>query len=336
MNERFTIPALLSIVENAVQNPALRLQILSMKNQPRSIEPREVFNRRSLLKKIGGAALALSAGAGLSEISRAKEEAAFYKAHNGRINQSVIHWCFKPMTPEELAGHATRMGMKSVELVAPEYWPMLKKLGLTCAIAPSHGFAKGFARTEEHEECLKILRERIDAAGEFGVPNIITFSGFRRGVSDETGMKNMVEGLKKIVGHAEEKKVTICLEMLNSRVNVTMKGHPDYFCDNIERAVEVCKQISSERMKVLFDIYHVQIMHGDIISRIKQHHPFVAHYHTAGNPGRNEIDDTQEINYAPIMRAIADTGYKGYVGQEFIPTRDKAASLNQAVKICDV
>ena len=146
----------------------------------------------------------------------------------------------------------------------------------------------------------------------------------------------MVEGLKKIVGYAEKKKVTLCLEMLNSRVHIDMKGHPDYFCDNIDAAVDICKQISSERMKVLFDIYHVQIMHGDIISHIRQHHPWIAHYHTAGIPGRNEIDESQELNYAPIMTTILETGYKGYVGHEFVPLKDKVASLSKAVKLCDV
>jgi hydroxypyruvate isomerase len=145
-----------------------------------------------------------------------------------------------------------------------------------------------------------------------------------------------VDGLKKIVGYAEKKRVTLCLEVLNTRVGAEMKGHPDYMCDRVEFAVEVCRRIGSERMKILFDIYHVQIMQGDIITRIKQYHPYIGHYHTAGNPGRNEIDNTQEINYAPIMKAIAATGYQGYVGQEFIPLRDKVASLNQAVRICDV
>ncbi len=290
------------------------------------------ISRRSLIKS----ALAIGATASFPYVSRSAPEES-YRAKNGRINQSVIHWCFKPMTPEELANEAAKLGLKSVELVLPEFWPMLKKLGLTCAIAPSHGFAKGFAQPAEHEECLKILRERIDAAAEFGVPNIITFSGYRRGLSDEDATRNTVEGLKKIVGYAEKKKVTLCIEMLNSRVDVQMKGHPDYFCDNIERTVDICKQVGSERMKVLFDIYHVQIMHGDIITRVKQHMPYIGHIHTAGNPGRNEIDDTQEINYPPIMKAIAESGYKGFVGQEFIPARDnKVASLAQAVKICDV
>jgi hydroxypyruvate isomerase len=283
-----------------------------------------------------GGGLALSAAATLPSITRGTDEPQVYAARNGRIQQSVIHWCFKPMPVEELANHAARMGLKSVELVAPEYWPTLKKLGLICAISPSHGFAKGFAREEEHAECLEILRKQIELTSDAGFPSIITFSGFRRGISDEEGMKNMVEGFKQIVGYAEKKKVTVCLEMLNSRVNIEMKGHPDYFCDKIEMAVEVCKRVGSERMKVLFDIYHVQIMEGDIIARIKQFHPYIGHYHTAGVPGRNELDDTQEINYVPIMKAIVETGYKGYVGQEFIPTRDKALALNEAVKLCDV
>ncbi len=240
------------------------------------------------------------------------------------------------MGVEELAGHAARMGMKSVELVGTEYWPMLKKLGLVCAMTPSHGFAKGFAHKEEHAECLAILRKRIEESAAAGFPNVITFSGFRRGIGDEEGLKNMVEGLKQIAAHAEKKQVNVCLEMLNSRVNIEMKGHPDYFCDRIEMAADVCRQVGSERIKILFDIYHVQIMEGDLIARIRQYHPYIGHYHTAGVPGRGELDETQEINYAAVMKTIVDTGYKAYVGQEFIPTRDKIASLNEAVKLCDV
>lgn len=240
------------------------------------------------------------------------------------------------MPPRELIDIASRLKMPSVELISANLWPVLKEKGMMCAIASSHGFARGFAHKEEHEQCLENLRKNIDLAANTGVPSIITFSGFRRGISTEEGTRNMIEGLKKIAGHAENKKVTVCLEMLNSRVNVEMKGHPDYFCDDIDLSVEICKQVSSERVKVLFDIYHVQIMHGDIIKRLKQHAPWIGHYHTAGVPGRNEIDDTQEIHYAPIMKAILETGYKGFVGQEFIPSRDKAASLAEAVRLCDV
>lgn len=294
----------------------------------------KTMSRREMMKGVAGAAMA--AGAILPRPGSAAGAEPRDGVRNGRIRQSVVQWCFKPMTVEELAVASANLGLKSVELVGPEHWLMLKRHGLMCAISGSHGFSRGFAHREEHEECLAALRKSIEATSAEGWPSVITFSGFRRGISDEQGIRNMVEGLKKIVGYAEQKKVTICLEMLNSRVNVEMKGHPDYFCDDIERSVEICRQISSERMKVLFDIYHVQIMHGDVITRIKKHAPYIGHYHTAGVPGRNEIDDSQEINYPPIMKAILETGYQGYVGQEFIPLRDKVTSLAQSVGICDV
>jgi len=286
------------------------------------------MNRRSAL-----ATLATAATTGLTS---AFAEEAPYCISNGRIRQSVVPWCFNPMPVEELAKHAAAMGLKSVELCDPKHWPLLKELGMTCAIAGSHGYAKGFANRGEWDECHAKLRERIGQCSDAGVGRVITFSGFRHGQSDDEGIKNMVEGLKVIVPLAEEKKVTLCIEMLNSRVDVQMKGHPDYFCDSIERTIDIIKKIGSPRVKLLFDIYHVQIMHGDIISRIRQHREFIAHVHTAGNPGRNEIDDTQELNYPPIMKALLEIGYAGYVGQEFIPTRDKVASLAQGVKICDV
>jgi hydroxypyruvate isomerase len=292
------------------------------------------INRRHFFR--GATALAAGATLGLTHSGQAAPGEELYKVKRNRINQSVVHWCFQPMSVDELAAHAARMGLKSVELVGPEEWPALKRHGLICAITGSHGFAKGFAHKEEHAECLEKLRASLDATAAAGFPNVITFSGYRRGMSDDEGLANMVDGLKKIVGYAEKKRVTLCLEVLNTRVGAEMKGHPDYMCDRVEFAVEVCRRIGSERMKILFDIYHVQIMQGDIITRIKQYHPYIGHYHTAGNPGRNEIDNTQEINYAPIMKAIAATGYQGYVGQEFIPLRDKVASLNQAVRICDV
>lgn len=293
-------------------------------------------SRRSALKTLAAtAALGISARA-QDAITNAPLDARERPLLKGRIKQSVVPWCFKPMPETELAEHAKRIGLKSVELIDPKHWPMLKELGLTCAIAGSHGFAKGFAHREEWPECHKILRERIEQCAAAGVERVITFSGFRRGLSDDEGIANMVAGLKEIVPFAEEKKVTLCLEMLNSRVDVQMKGHPDYFCDDIERSVEICRRIGSPRMKVLFDLYHVQIMHGDVITRIKQHAEYIAHVHTAGVPGRNEIDDTQELNYPPLMRALLEIGYEGFVGQEFIPVRDKVASLAEAAAICDV
>ena len=304
-----------------------------MKKQTNSPALSGLLNRRQAFGLAATAAVGIVSGPSLHAAEKISAES---KVKHGRIKQSVVPWCFKPMPEAELITHSARLGLKSVELIAPKFWPLLKQHGLACAIASSHGFAKGFAHTEEHAECITLLQTRIDECAAAGVPSVITFSGFRRGLSDEVATRNMIAGLKKIVGYAEKKKVTLCLEMLNSRVAVEMKGHPDYFCDDIDRSVEICRSIGSERLKVLFDIYHVQIMHGDVIARIKQHKDWIGHYHTAGNPGRNEIDDSQEINYRPIMKAIVETGYQGYVGQEFIPVRDKIASLAQAIELCDV
>ncbi len=289
-------------------------------------------SRRTTLRSLAAATLGLS----VKSLADEGDQPAF-KITQGRIKQSVVSWCFNPMPVPELAQAAGALGLQSVELVDPEHWPMLKERGLTCAIAGSHGFAKGFAHRDEWDECLARLRERIPQCADAGVERVITFSGIRRGLSDDEGNTNMVAGLKEIAPLAEAKKVTVCLEMLNSRVDITMKGHPDYFCDDIERTVDICRQVGSERIKVLFDLYHVQIMHGDVISRIKQHRDYIAHVHTAGVPGRGEIDGTQELNYPPLMKALLDIGYAGFVGQEFIPTwEDKIASLTQGVRICDV
>lgn len=282
--------------------------------------------------------IATSAAASIISSAQAAEiPDAAWKIEHGKLKQSVVTWCFKPLSVPEIAKAAAAMGLKSVELVGPEHWPLLKELGMTCAIARSHGFAKGFAHKEQHEECLASLQKGIENASAFGCPNIFTFSGFRKGITTEDGQKNMIEGLKRIAGLAEEKKVTVCIEMLNSKVKEEMKGHPDYFTDKMELAVEVCKAIGSPRIKVLFDIYHVQIMHGDVISRLEENFDYVVHVHTAGNPGRCEIDENQEINYAPIMQKLVSLGYQGFVGQEFIPkTADKLAALRQGVKICDI
>jgi hydroxypyruvate isomerase len=291
------------------------------------------LTRRTAVKQTLAAAAALTLGVRAQEAAAPAGKAV----KNGRIVQSVVPWCFNPMTVPELAQHAARLGLKSVELCDPKFWPELKALGLTCAIAGSHGFAKGFAHREEWDECLAILTKRIGECADAGVQRVITFSGFRRELSDEEGIANMVAGLKKIAPLAEEKKVTVCVEMLNSRVDIQMKGHPDYFCDDMERTVEICRQVGSKHVAVLFDLYHVQIMHGDVITRIHDHKDYIAHVHTAGVPGRAEIDDTQELNYPALMRALIGIDYKGYVGQEFIPARaDKIASLAQGVSICDV
>ena len=287
--------------------------------------------RRRLLQSTAAAATALAA----SNLPAAASEAV---VKNGRIRQSLVHWCYKPAFPdvEELCRVAKELGCVSIELIDPQFWPTLKKHGLTCAIAGSHGFAKGFNNLSEWEECIATLTKRIDQAADFGCPNVITFTGYAKGLSREQGMENCVNGLKKVVGHAEKKKVTLAIEMLNSRVDINMKGHPGYQGDHTDYCIEICKRVGSERMKLLFDIYHVQIMDGDVISRIRQHKDYIAHVHTAGNPGRRELDEQQEIFYPAIMRALLEIGYKGFVGQEYIPTRDAMAGLRQAVAVCDV
>jgi hydroxypyruvate isomerase len=295
----------------------------------------EGINRRRLLQSAAVGAATYGALASLRKSSGA-EAAGEYKIKNGRIRQSIVPWCFKPLTVPQLVEIAKAQGYESIELVPAEHWSFIKEQGLKIAIGSSHGFARGFAQPDEHEPCLKILRDQLDRAAAFSVPSIITFSGFRRGLTTEDAVKNMVAGLKQIVGYAEQKQVTLCLEMLNSRVAVEMKGHPDYFCDDMDLTIDIIKQVGSPRLKVLFDIYHVQIMQGDVITRIRQYHEYVGHYHTAGNPGRNEIGDTQEINYPGIMKVIAETKYDGFVGQEFIPVRNARESLAEAARLCDV
>ncbi|MHC4912530.1 MAG: hydroxypyruvate isomerase family protein, partial [Planctomycetota bacterium] len=250
---------------------------------------------------------------------------------NGRINQSVSRWCYGKLSLDELCVAAAKMGIKSVELLDIPDLPTVKKHGLVCALLNSHSLKDGVSHKENHPECLAKMREGIDAAAEYGFPNVICFSGNRNGTADEVGIENAVIALKQIVGYAEKKNVTICLEYLNSKVN-----HRDYMFDHMSWGVDVCKEVGSERLKVLYDIYHAQIMEGDIIRTIRDNYEYIGHYHTGGNPGRNEIDETQELYYPAIMRAIVETGYKGYVGQEFVPTRDPLTSLAEAVRICDV
>ncbi|QDT97443.1 hydroxypyruvate isomerase family protein [Gimesia aquarii] len=297
---------------------------------------RSEISRRKLLQNSGViAATALGWGTQHSIAGENKEPQPL----KGNINQSVVHWCFKKYWDlEKTAQVASQLGMKSVELTPAENWKTLKKHGLTCAIASSHGFKKGFNNPEHWDQCIEILRKRIDECAAGGVKSVITFTGMRDGkINDEEGAKNCVTGLKKIIGHAEKKKVNVCLEMLNSRDDShPMKGHPGYQGDKTEYCIDIIKQVGSPRMKLLFDIYHVQIMDGDVIRRIRQHKDYIGHVHTAGNPGRGELDQKQEINYPPIMQALQEIGYQGFVGQEFIPTRDPYQGLKQAVELCDV
>jgi len=291
------------------------------------IEPTEnPINRRRWLQGTAG----LAAAALLSDVQAAD-------AGKGRLKQSLVQWCYKKYwNIDEMCQVAKKLGCVSVEIVDPADWPTLKKHDLVCAIAGSHGFEKGMNNPKYQEMCIAKMRKSIDACATAGFPNVITFTGFRENIPDDVGAKNCVAGYKKIVGYAEKMKVTLCLEMLNSRVAEEMKGHPGYQGDHVDYCIDIIKQVGSPRLKLLYDIYHVEIMDGDVIRRMQQNKEYLGHIHTAGNPGRCELDDKQEINYRPIMKALADLGYAGYVGQEFIPTRDPLAGLKEAVAVCTV
>jgi len=296
------------------------------------------LNRRRWLHGTATAAATAAVGWTAAQRAPAAEPVSdAWKVDRGRINQSVVRWCFDMVDIDTLARESAAMGLKSVELVDPADWPVLKKHGLICAISRSHSFVRGLNNPAYHDECFKALTDAIEATSAEGWPSVITFSGMREGLTDREGKRNMTAALKQLAPMAEEKRVTICIEPLNTRVNVEMKGHPGYQCDSIEWAVDVCDAVASPRVKILFDIYHIQIMQGDIITRIRQFKDYIAHYHTAGVPGRNELDAKQENNYAAIMEAIAETGYQGYVGQEFIPERmGPIAGLRHAARLCDV
>jgi len=295
------------------------------------------INRRNMLKMVAGTGAAtLTLGSCTSLRSNPKPAAT-----RGRINHSVAYWCFAQYWDLAKTCQISKaLGCKSIELVGPDDFPTLKKYGLTCALAPNGTpdppFVKGFNNPEYHDMVVSSTRKTIDACAEYNFQSVIAFTGFRENIPDDVGAANCVKGLKKIVGHAEKKKVNICLEILNSRVAVEMKGHPGYQGDHTDYCIDIIKKVGSPRMKLLFDIYHVQVMDGDVISRIRQYADYIGHYHTAGNPGRGELDNKQEINYQPIMEEIAKTGYKGYVGHEFVPTRDPLKGLTEAIKVCDV
>ena len=248
------------------------------------------------------------------------------------INHSVCKWCYPKIALEDFARAAKDLGLQSVELLDPKDWPVVQKYGLTCAMA--NGTTKipdGFNRLENHVQAVPSMIQRIQECADAGLPNVIVFSGNRKGMPDEQGLENCAVGLKQIVGEAEKRGVTVCMELLNSKVN-----HKDYMCDRTPWGVELVKRVGSERFKLLYDIYHMQIMEGDVIRTIQESHAYIGHYHTGGNPGRHEIDGTQELNYPAILRAIKATGFKGFVAQEFIPVRDPLTSLGEAVKLCTV
>lgn len=250
----------------------------------------------------------------------------------GRIRQSVCRWCYNSISLDTFAAYCARIGIQSIELVEPADWPILKKHGLICAMTPSHSITKGLNRIENHPECLAKIRSAIEASSAEGFPNVICFSGNRAGLDDAEGLKNCETAVKQIAGFAEEKKVTLCMELLNSKRN-----HKDYMCDRTAWGAELVRRVGSPRFKLLYDIYHMQVQEGDVIATIREYADCIGHYHTAGVPGRNEIDDTQELNYPAVMKAIFETGFGGYVGQEFIPRqKDPLASLAKAAALCDI
>lgn len=290
-------------------------------------------NRRSAIKKMGAAlGVGLFSG-GLTSRLAAADQAMGYEV-KGKIKHSVCKWCYRDISLEDLCKASEKIGLTSIEIVGPEAWPTLQKYGLTCAMGSgiSISIPKGWNDPQYHEELIKKAEELIPMAAKYGIPNMICFSGNRNGMDDETGMINCAKGLSKIMSLAEKHKVNVVMELLNSKVN-----HKDYMCDRTTWGAALCEMIGSDRFKLLYDIYHMQIMEGDVIRTIQDHHQYIAHYHTGGVPGRHEIDESQELYYPAIMKAIVDTGYDGFVGQEFVPAReDKLASLAQGVKICDV
>jgi len=294
------------------------------------------LSRREILKSSAGLAGLGIFGSSMEDRFK-KADIAVGAELKGKVQHSACRWCYDKIPFEELIVNAKRIGLSSIELTGPDEWDILKKYDMTAAIGwgkypAGMNIPNFFNRVKNHDGLVGFYEDIIPKAAKAGVKNIIAFSGNRDGLSDEDGLINCKKGLQRVMKTAERYDVTISMELLNSKVN-----HKDYQADTTEWGAALCEMVGSDKFKLLYDIYHMQIMEGDVIATIKKYHQYISHYHTGGVPGRNEIDDTQELNYAAIMRAIYDTGYKGYIGQEFIPARpDKMASLEQAVKICDI
>lgn len=305
------------------------------------------MNRRVALQNC----VALGAGAALTPAAAAEQAKDDFK---GRIQQSIVFWCFNVAGDkwdlEKTCKVAKDLKCKSVEIVDPAQWGVLKKHGLICALAPNGmpgaPFMKGFNNPAYHEEVITRTKKTIDACADAGFPSVIAFTGFKWRNADDPksgeisraeGADHCVKGFKEVLGHAEKKKVNVILEHLNTRDDShPMKGHPGYQGDDVDYVAGIIRRVGSDRLKLLFDVYHVQVMHGDVLRRLEQNKDILGHVHTAGNPGRGELDDAQEIQYRPIMKKLLDLKYTGYVGQEFIPTRDPLTGLREAVRLCDV
>jgi len=284
------------------------------------------LTRRAALK----AGLAATALAPLAAI--AKEEQTVTPRKN-RIHQSVCRWCYKDTPLDQLCAYAAQIGLKGVDLLQPEEYEAPKKYGLICTMGYAGGgtIPDALNRIENHAAIEAAFRTNIPLAAKAGVPNVITFSGNRRGMSDDDGAKNTVIGLNRVKKIAEDNGVNICMELLNSKVN-----HPDYMCDHTAWGLRVMNEVNSPNVKLLYDIYHMQIMEGDLIDTIRKNIVWMGHFHTGGVPGRHELDNTQEVQWDGVMRAIADSGFKGYVAHEFLPVHDPFTSLRAAADLCDV
>lgn len=290
--------------------------------------------RKAIKNMIVGSAIA---GVSPSVLSAQSRDETYPDRLNDNIHQSACYWCYGGIALEDFCQYLRQIGLHAIDLLQPDQLAVAKKYDLYCAMCYGGdlGIPKGWNNPQYHETMIKNYSEMIPLIGKQGLKNVICFSGNRNGMDDETGLKNCVKGLKKLLPVAEKNGVVLVMELLNSKVD-----HHDYMCDHTAWGVELCKQLGSENFKLLYDIYHMQIMEGDVIRTIRDFHPYIAHYHTGGVPGRREIDDTQELYYPAIMRAIAATGYQGHVAQEFVPTpkdaAGKIASLQKCVKICDI
>jgi hydroxypyruvate isomerase len=280
-----------------------------------------------------------AAAAFVSESLQARLDASqsiLDKATKDKINHAACRWCYSSIPLDELCRRGKEIGLQGIDLLTIEETPTAQKYGLTCSMGSldlkGYGITKGFNRLENHKDLIAYYEDRLPKAAQLGMKNFICFSGNREGLSDVQGLANCAVGIKKLMPIAEKHGVTLVMELLNSKID-----HKDYQCDKTEWGAALVKAVGSDYFKLLYDIYHMQIMEGDVIRNIRNYHPYIAHYHTGGVPGRNEIDDSQELYYPAIMKAIVETGYKGFVAQEFIPKNpDKLGSLDKCVKICDI
>jgi len=294
------------------------------------------FSRRDALKSIAIGSGILSIGSVATSFAAMNyiDENIIPSRQNNNINHSVCRWCFQDIPLEKFARSCANIGIQAIDLLKPTEWETVEKYGLVCSLA-TDDFAdieNGFNEPKTHKELQEKYKGLIDKASEHKIKSVIVFSGNRRGMDENTGITNCVKGLEPLLNYAKKKNVTLVMELLNSKID-----HPDYMADHTEWGVALAEEMGADNFKLLYDIYHMQVMEGNIIATIKKNHKYIGHYHTAGVPGRNEIDNTQELYYPAIMRAIAGTGFEGFVAQEFIPTNpDKIDALQKAIEICDV